>query len=133
MAQMTILTENEFIAWFAPERDVDGGYFVQRYWDVPTDEQIITRARAERRLWTYVNDGVGNASPVQGDHFVNREFYIICALPYDDGETIDVIGDIEFCTVCGQRFADEAQPGDTDAVTRSLDDEWTCVPCVNLR
>ena len=92
----TVLTEDEFIARFEPERSSDGSLFVQRYWHSADDEKDIARALAERRLWTYVHDGAGNASPVQGYHLVNREFYIICAVPYDEGEAIDVLGDLDY-------------------------------------
>ena len=128
-----VLTEGEFIARFEPERSWDGSLFVQRYWHSADDEKDIARALAERRLWTYVHDGAGNAAPVQGYHLVNREFYIICAVPYDEGEAIDVLGDLEYCALCGQRFADEAHPDDLDVAARSDEDESECLGCASLR
>jgi hypothetical protein len=127
------LTEAEFIAYFRPETHPDGTVYVQRHWGTDGDEAAIAVAHTERRLWTYVNDGAGNASPVQGWHAVNREFYIICAVPFGEADAISVLGDIDYCTICGERFADEAHPDDPDVVTRSSGDDWVCSFCASKR
>jgi len=126
-----VLTEAEFIAHFRPETNPDGSVYVQRHWGTEADEAFILAAHAERRLWTYVNDGAGNASPVQGWRAVNREFYIICAVPYDEADAISVLGDVDYCTICGQRFADEAHPDDPDVVVRSNIDDCLCADCAS--
>jgi hypothetical protein len=125
----TDITEDEFILRFRPERDQDGSLFVQRYDSTDAERSVLERCHAERRLWTYVNDGAGNAAPVQGYYKVNREFYIVCAEPYEGDEDITVHGDMEHCTLCGERFADEADPEDPDVVTRSTGDLSICVDC----
>ena len=128
-----VFTEAEFIAYFRPETHPDGSMYVQRHWGSEDDEAAITLAHTERRLWTYVNDGAGNASPVQGWHSVNREFYIICAVPYAYNEVFNVIGDVDYCTICGERFADEAHPDDPDVVVRSSSDDCLCATCASGR
>lgn len=129
----SVLSEAEFIASFRPETQPDGSVYVQRHWGTEADEAAIVHAHGERRLWTYVNDGAGNASPVQGWHAVNREFYIICAVPYDQADAISVLGDVDYCTICGERFADEASPDDPEEVERSSVDAWICATCEFLR
>ena len=128
--QTAVLTEDEFIARFAPEGARDGSVYVQRYWFSVPERQLLERADAERRLWTYVNDGAGNGAPVQGYHVVNREFYIVCEVPYAQGDHISVIGDIDYCTICGERFADSAHPDNRIVTTRSPADPSVCLECV---
>ena len=126
------LTEAEFIARFSPETHGDGSVYVQRFWWDEVDRAHIERAHAERRLWTYVHDGAGNASPVQGRRAVNNEFFILCSVPYGETEAISVLGEVDFCTLCGERFGDDADSDEPDGVARSAIDAWICDKCDSL-
>lgn len=123
------LSEAEFIARFQPERHSDGSYYVQRDWTDPREWALIQEADAANRLWTCVNDGAGNDGIVQGLLHVNREFYIICAVPYADRERYSVISDVDFCTICGERFADTVPEDEEEVVTRSELEPDVCVSC----
>jgi hypothetical protein len=129
------ISEWEFIDRFRPEQDSDGSVYVQRFWYEPGDAALIDAASRERRLWTIMDDGAGNAAPVQGRHLFNRECYIVCAVPYDEDELIDVLVEIDYCTICGVRFRDtlysnDDDQDDLDVVVRS-DQEELCVECTS--
>ena len=125
------MTENEFITRFRPEQNPDGSYYRQRDWTDATDWALVQRAHEERRVWTHVNDGAGNGGVVPGLAFVNREFYVICAVPIGDQDDVDVVDedDLDFCTVCGERFADTLPIGEPEVVTRSTTSAELCVSC----
>jgi hypothetical protein len=87
------ITEDEFIEQFKPEQCEDGSYYRQRDWTDPDDLIVIEQAAKEGRCWTALNtDGGWGLS--SGMHWVNRVFYIICAMPVPAGEQIDVLDDM---------------------------------------
>lgn len=127
---MTTITEAQFIEQFRPECNPDGSYYLQRDWTVRHDLEMINTAREANRLWTFVNDGAGNGGIVQGFSVVNREFYIIASVPHGTKEYFDVLTELDFCTICGERFADTLDDADEDVVPRSRDDDARCVQCI---
>lgn len=123
------LSENAFISRFRPETNTDGSYYRQRYVADPVDRPLIEAAAASNCLWTFVNDGAGNGGPVPGLLRVNHEFYIICSVPFADDEDLEVEIEIDFCTTCGERFADTLDPPDEESVERSTHDGTLCITC----
>jgi hypothetical protein len=83
------MSEDEFIDKFKPEED-GGMVYRLRDWTFPKDLKEIKKADKERRLWTMVEDDNGNPAVCQGDRRVNRQFYIICAVPYGPDEEIEI-------------------------------------------
>ena len=101
---MTRLSEDEFVDQFQPETDENGDYYRQRDWTDAKDAAEILKANADNRLWTAVEDDDGNWCLVSGYHFVNRLYYVICAVPY--------MPDDSYCV------PDDMAPED------HLDDDW---------
>lgn len=87
------ITEDEFIAQFQPEECEEGGYYRQRDWTNPDDLPLIEQAANEGRCWTAL-DTDGGWGLSSGKAFVNRLYYVICAVPVPAGEQIDVLDDM---------------------------------------
>lgn len=93
------LTEDEFIARFQPEMDADG--YIQYGWTRPADVARVRAADAERRTWTMVDTDSGDLALVDHCARVNREYYVICAVPRPPNTSFDVVFDpIPRCLEC---------------------------------
>lgn len=121
------ITEADWRAWFKPHAADDTGGF--RTYGYQTDEEraLLARMHAERRLWTYCCTAVGNPYIRQGLAFVDREFYIVCDVAYDEGAEFQIEHDWLYCEDCGNWFDDECD--DEDAVPRSERTAYFCVHC----
>jgi hypothetical protein len=78
------LTDDQFIARYKPEENLQGDYYRQRDWTVPEDQVEIEKATKEHRIWTAGDDDDGNFCISSGWHFVNRLYYIITELPLEN-------------------------------------------------
>jgi hypothetical protein len=85
------LTEDQFIDRFKPEHDAEGTVYVQR--ELPKDRLAILDAQAGRRLWTMV-EAEDSMYLVQGSHYVNRLYYVICEVPYEKDEEFEIEMDV---------------------------------------
>jgi hypothetical protein len=86
------MSETEFIDKYKPEED-GGCVYRMRDWSFSKDLKAIKKAKKERRLWTMVDDGDGNLALCQGFHYVNRQYYVICAVPHGRDEQIEIVMD----------------------------------------
>lgn len=84
--KMLYLDEDAFISRFKPEQAADGSYYRQR--QGPADLTAIKKARDENRIWTAV-DTNGGLYLLSGYHTVNREYYVITQVPWE--EDIEVV------------------------------------------
>jgi len=83
-AREKTISDTEFIEQFRPETDENGDYYRHRH---PEDDwDAIVEARESNRLWTVVSvdsDEDDTAVICSGYHYVDRLYYIICAVPFD--------------------------------------------------
>lgn len=119
------MTEEEWVTTYDPHCD-DGGYLRYGY-ATEGERRLLEQAHAERRLWTFCYTEVGNPYITQGFGYVNREYYIICVVPYTEGEEIIVESETLYCDSCGEWFSDVSEG--EDAVERSPTCHWRCVAC----
>lgn len=89
------LDEDKFVERFKPETDENGDLYRQRDWCDAADWKMIEQAAGERRLWTAVENDHGNWTLVNGFHRVNRLYYVICAVPYAEGDDFEVYDELE--------------------------------------
>lgn len=75
----TILTDDEFIARFRPEKDQQGCYYRQRYFSEPQDFAVLQAAANENRIWTMLDC----MTLTNGLHRVNRCYHVVTEVPYD--------------------------------------------------
>ena len=129
MTTTQTITEADWYAQFQPHLDDTDTAGLKNYgYQTEAEIQVLEQAQAEGRLWTYCMTGVGNAYIAQGFAFVNREFYIITAVPAPAEVWLEIdMGPTLFCEYCGEWFTD--QNGSDESVTRSTTDPLTCVPC----
>jgi hypothetical protein len=119
------LTEDEFDAKFKPETNPDGSMYVQRDWGTPELDKVLADADARRCLWTMVEGDNGVPCIDQGYRYVNRIYYIITTVPYDEGDTFEIEPELpDMCSDCGKWF----DTMDDNAVERS-EDPFLCVDC----
>lgn len=79
------LPEAEFYAKYQPQRTEHGDLkLYSRHND--EDRPLIQQALDERRLWTMHHGEYNSVYFWSGFHFVNTLDYVICAVPYDEGE-----------------------------------------------
>lgn len=105
--------------------------FVNYDYQTAAELSVLQQANAERKLWTYCHTPPGNYYITQGWALVNREFYVITAVPSPAGVWLEIdMGPTAFCEYCGEWFADflDGEERD-DAVERSTTDPLTCVTC----
>lgn len=86
---MQTITFEEFYATYKPLHTEDGDLrqFEPRT-DDPTERAMIEQAIAENRLWTYHHGEYDSVYFANGPHFVNRLDYVICEVPYAEGEVL---------------------------------------------
>jgi len=124
---MITLTEDEFIVRFQPETHPDGSLYVQREWSTHAELRFLEQMHYERRLWTVVIGDCGNFGILQGYCYVNRDYYIVCAVPYASDDVFDVQCEQVFCSGCGARYSDGGDQGDT--VPQSTTNPYRCTVC----
>jgi len=82
------MSEDEFIERFKPLRDDESGRFVE---DGGGHGCIdLDKALAERRLWTVVSGDKGEPILLQGAHYVNYLYNVVCMVPFLSGEELRV-------------------------------------------
>jgi hypothetical protein len=118
-----VLSEDEWVEQFQPETDENGDLYVQRDWTVGEDLEVIKQALQENRLWTAVEGCGGNFYIEQGFWKVNRLFYIVCNVPFAEGEDVLVETELTNCMNCGEFFTTVNPHG----VLRGKD--YNCVKC----
>lgn len=100
MTQNTTITEDEFYEKYRPLKTEHGDLKTYcRHNDA--DRPIIQQALAERRLWTMHHGDYDSVYFWNGFHFVNTLDYVICEVPYDEGDDLIAIdADAPICTEC---------------------------------
>lgn len=110
----TTITEDEFLNTFRPETDAQGSTYVQREWFTFEEKRLLEEMHGKNRLWTMVEDDNGNPCLVQGYHYVNRLYYVICEVPYpgDVEYNVEMVSfdNDEYCEDCNEPL-EEGQIG----------------------
>jgi hypothetical protein len=78
------ISEDEWLERFKPIAEKS---------DVWVDDPDFEQAFQERRLWTAVTDDYDDLVYTSGFHYVNRQFYVYCEVPYEEGKDYTVIND----------------------------------------
>lgn len=95
----TTMYDDEFIDTYKPEQTPEGEYYRQRHWEVAEDLKVIQQAQAENRLWTALyeegEDGEDCWQLLNGWHYVNILYFVICEVPYTTGESLRVIDEAD--------------------------------------
>ena len=91
---MPEIAEDEFVRRFQPEAWPNGDLYRQRDWTEPEDWAAVVAAHAERRVWTQVDGDNGEWCLIPGIHYVNRNYYVICAVSCDDESLFVVDNDM---------------------------------------
>lgn len=123
MATHTI-TEDEFLEKYRPLKTDEGDI---RLFSPHSEEDrpMVLTAIAERRLWTMHHGEYDSTYFWSGPHFVNRLAYVICEVPFEEGEDIGAEDPDQLpswhCEWCDAEY---------DEVSRERYDELcTGIPC----
>ena len=103
------ITEDEFFATYKPLCDEHGNvrYFCRHS---EQDQPLLRQAFAERRVWTYHHGDCNSVYYRNGMRIVNVLDYLICEVPYAEGE--DLLAEepdqpiTDECEGCGKYFDD---------------------------
>lgn len=101
------ITDAVFDERFKPEMNEAGdGYrqydnFHGEGWEA--EREMLRGLHAAGRVWTCLDTDDGSWALANGMHRVNRQYYVICAVPYTAGVLIDVYDPDEppRCPECG--------------------------------
>lgn len=93
------MTEAEFDTKYKPVEDSEGD--IQLDWTVAEDWVKIQQAEKDNLLWTAIEDDNGYWCLSSGYHHINRLYYILATVPYEDTACLVVQDYYEFpCSQC---------------------------------